>query len=275
MNKKSPIKIKNETFGIYGYSDFASPTSNACYGDKKVIISSGTAQYTKRLILKTDNDKANDLSVNLRRSLLKKCQNLRIRTDIQAEGLYFVKNWLLRLIPFFEAELSTSSNSGAFEFASFSDDFLPFIAKNQFKSQIRKHAPLPKSGSIQEKVALIMNPMEMVLTKDHVKVLVQILPKAQQDFLFLPSIMSTQHYKHIDEICTTMQKQIAEGEIQVLAMSAIQKYLNNSSEKDSSTKSGNDDNATPSKRRDRAMSLRTTMEWGDGVDKISAANSTT
>ena len=43
MSKKSPIKIKNETFGIYGYSDFASPTSNASYGDKKVIISAGTA----------------------------------------------------------------------------------------------------------------------------------------------------------------------------------------------------------------------------------------
>jgi len=34
------------------------------------------------LILKTDNDRANDLSVKLRRSLLKRCQNLRIRTDI-------------------------------------------------------------------------------------------------------------------------------------------------------------------------------------------------
>ena len=56
----------------------------------------------KRLIMKTNNAMANDLSVKLRRSLLKRCQNLRIRTDIQAEGLYFVKSWLLKLIPQFE-----------------------------------------------------------------------------------------------------------------------------------------------------------------------------
>ena len=71
----------------------------------------------KRLILKTDNDKANDLSVKLRRSLLKRCQNLRIRTDIQGEGLFFVKSWLLKLIPQFESDLSkpakrSSNNNG-------------------------------------------------------------------------------------------------------------------------------------------------------------------
>jgi len=30
-----------------------------------------------------------------------------------------------------------------------------------------------------------------------------------------------QHYKHINDTCTTMQKQIAEGEEPVMAMSAI------------------------------------------------------
>ena len=96
--------------------------------------------------MKTNNAMANDLSVKLRRSLLKRCQNLRIRTDIQAEGLYFVKSWLLKLIPQFEAELSkpirrnneddydSQESVEPYEFASFADDFVPFIAKNQFKS---------------------------------------------------------------------------------------------------------------------------------------------
>jgi hypothetical protein len=43
MSKKSPIKIKNETFGIYGYCDFASPTSNASYGGRKTIVSADKA----------------------------------------------------------------------------------------------------------------------------------------------------------------------------------------------------------------------------------------
>ena len=64
-----------------------------------------------------------------------------------AEGLYFVQTWLLQMIPQFEAELTkgpagtgngqaggdSQSDSVAvdpYEFASFGDDFLPFVAKN-------------------------------------------------------------------------------------------------------------------------------------------------
>jgi len=65
--------MKNETYGIYGYCDFASPSASANYGGRKATAITGTAETIKRLILKTDNDKANDLSVNLRRSLLKRC----------------------------------------------------------------------------------------------------------------------------------------------------------------------------------------------------------
>jgi len=85
--KKLPFAQKNDTYGIYGYCDFD--------GIKMQANSKTSSSQIKRLILRTDNDKANDLSVNLRRSLLKRCQNLRIRTDIVAEGLYFVQTWLL------------------------------------------------------------------------------------------------------------------------------------------------------------------------------------
>ena len=116
---------------------------------------------------------------------------MRVRTDLQSEGLFFVKTWLLKLIPQFEAYLTKAPEGGddasedsyvdKYEFASFADDFVPFIAKNQFKQQIRKHAPLPKKDSIQERIALIMNPMEMFMTKDHVKVLIQIVPKTERN----------------------------------------------------------------------------------------------
>ena len=48
-----------------------------------------------------------------------------------------------------------------------------------------------------------MNPMQMVLTKDYVKVLLHIIPNsAQPSFLSLPSIESMQHYKHINQVLT-------------------------------------------------------------------------
>ena len=139
MSKKSPIKIKNETYGIYGYCDFNCAVNNYKH---QAAAQSTASQNIKRLILKTDNDKANDLSVKLRRSLLKKCQNLRIRTDIQSEGLFFVKTWVLKLIPVLENELSPESERNAkdeeqrhyddqlLKLASFADDSVPFLAKN-------------------------------------------------------------------------------------------------------------------------------------------------
>ncbi len=75
--QKFAFASKNETYGIYGYSDFSPSQTH-----KSQLSAPNQQSNIKRLILKTDNDKANDLSVKLRRSLLKKCQNLIIRTDI-------------------------------------------------------------------------------------------------------------------------------------------------------------------------------------------------
>lgn len=105
-----------------------------------------------------------------------------------------------------------------YEFANFADDFVPFIAKNQFKTQIRKHAPLPKKDTVQEKIALIMNPMEMILTKDHVKVLIQIIPKSQTDtFVLFPPMDTMEHYKLLQDMSMEMQKDLMENGVQPLA----------------------------------------------------------
>jgi hypothetical protein len=42
-------------------------------------------------------------------------------------GLYVVNDWLLRAMPLIEQELE-------FEFGSFAEEFVPFLAKNQFKT---------------------------------------------------------------------------------------------------------------------------------------------
>ena len=43
--------------------------------------------------------------------------------------LYIVKDWLIKIIPELEKQLSDESGTD-YEFASFGDEFIPFIAKN-------------------------------------------------------------------------------------------------------------------------------------------------
>ena len=43
--------------------------------------------------------------------------------------LYIVKNWLIKAIPDLERQLSEESGT-EYEFASFGDEFVPFVAKN-------------------------------------------------------------------------------------------------------------------------------------------------
>jgi hypothetical protein len=112
---------------------------------------------------------------------------LKIRTDIQTVGLYIVNDWLLRAMPQIEQE-------ARFEFASFGDEFVPFIAKNQFKSQIRKHAPRPKVNSMHEKISQLMNPSQHLLKKDFVRVHMHLLPKSPANYFYLPRLVSLPFY---------------------------------------------------------------------------------
>ena len=64
MAKKDKLGGKNATYGIYGYCDYVASKETRGQGTTK------NSSLIKRLILKTDNDRANDLSVKLRRSLL-------------------------------------------------------------------------------------------------------------------------------------------------------------------------------------------------------------
>lgn len=56
------------------------------------------------MILKTDSFTAADFKIKLKRTLIRKCQNIKIRTDLQTMGIYFVKHWLLKFMLDFEEE---------------------------------------------------------------------------------------------------------------------------------------------------------------------------
>ena len=45
-----------------------------------------------------------------------------IRTDLLREGLYLLKQWVVKALPLLEASREP--------FASFDDDLMPFLAKN-------------------------------------------------------------------------------------------------------------------------------------------------
>lgn len=50
-------------------------------------------------------------------------------------GIYFMKHWLLKYMTEYE------QGENAIVFTNFGSEFVSFIAKNQFKSAISKHAP--------------------------------------------------------------------------------------------------------------------------------------
>lgn len=138
---------------------------------------------------------------------------------------------------------------------------------------------MPKRDSTQAKIAMIMNPMEMTLTKDHIKVLLHIVPKTEtQSFLCLPSLDSMAHYKYLNEMCMTMKTDLIDQRASV-DNSSIKRYIKNSGENDttvkvtSSTSSLSALAATPTEDdqelgqriRDRRMSLKTSLEWDHEV----------
>lgn len=140
---------------------------------------------------------------------------MRVRTDLQSMGLYIVNEWLLRAMPQIEQDAK-------FEFASFGEEFVPFIAKNQFKSQICKHAPRPKANSIGEKIAHIMDPSLYTIRKDFVKVHLHVLPKTPSTWFYFPKIVSLPFYQFISQEALRMLKQTYTKEQE---MSPFLRYL--------------------------------------------------
>ena len=71
---------------------------------------------------------------------------------------------------------------------------------------------MPKRDSIQEKINLMMNPMENLVTKDHFKVLLLVVPRSQTSFMSVEPIESTENYEALKEACSKEQARLAAKE---------------------------------------------------------------
>ena len=69
VKEKPKVVVKIETHEIIGYSDLPQETGLP-------------TENVKRLVIKTDNHTVDDLTVKVRRNLLKKVKSVKLRTDI-------------------------------------------------------------------------------------------------------------------------------------------------------------------------------------------------
>ena len=73
---------------------------------------------------------------------------------------------------------------------------------------------------------MIMNPMQMVLTKDHVKVLMEIVPKSTNAKNCFPAMDSMAHIKYINDLFVEMQDELVNQEDdEACGLSAIKRHL--------------------------------------------------
>ncbi|CDW72423.1 translation initiation factor eif-2b subunit gamma-like [Stylonychia lemnae] len=125
---------------------------------------------SKRLVFKATNIESENMDLTIRPSLLRRCNNLKIRTDVSSVGVYLFKYWILKLVCDIEEDHDIS-------ILSIEDDLLPFLAKHQFKQKLHKYIQKSVHESrfdigdedIQEKFDLIMNPSKKV-SKDLIKI---------------------------------------------------------------------------------------------------------
>lgn len=115
-----------------------------------------------------------------------------MRTDMQNLGFYIIKSWVFKFL------LAYEENSER-EISSVGNELVPFMAKNQFKSQLAKYAPIPNKGSIEEKIAAVMNPTQTQLVKDFVKVQIHILPKSSPDHFYFNKIDDIAYFVHANQ----------------------------------------------------------------------------
>lgn len=120
--------------------------------------------------------------------MIRKCENVKIRTDLQTMGIYFVKHWLLKFMLEYENEQKDPDFDDDCKFSSFGTEFVTFVAKNQFKKRIVKPELVDNKddgiAKINDSIAKIMNPRKMI-RHEPVRCQVHILPKTA-DYIYLP-----------------------------------------------------------------------------------------
>lgn len=84
-----------------------------------------------RIVLKSSKSDAKNGTINIKTSLLKKCNNIKIRADLADCGVYVFSQHALKLMSYVDTEKD-------FMWSKISTDVLPFFAKNQFKETLHK-----------------------------------------------------------------------------------------------------------------------------------------
>lgn len=65
---------------------------------------------------------------------------MKIRTDLASAGLFIFKYWIIKLLEGLENEhdILIQSIEVSYELIMFQDELIPFLAKHQFKTKLRK-----------------------------------------------------------------------------------------------------------------------------------------
>ena len=80
------------------------------------------------------------MALNVKASLLRKCHAMTIRTDVCDARVYICTYWIIKLLEDLEKEHDR-------EHTSINDDFIPFLAVNQFKKKLAKYIIKPKNDT--------------------------------------------------------------------------------------------------------------------------------
>ena len=156
-----------EATDIYGLSDITDEQSRQGIANKYQF---------NRLVLKT-NQQDTSSGVHVKNSLLKKCNNLKIRCDLADCGMYVFSYQAYKLMLHLEQEHD-------YRWLYIAEDFIPFIARNQFKTQLNSLFDEAQKDKLQKKVPnhikdcaskidALLNPDKEIM-KDQIKVMVHI-----------------------------------------------------------------------------------------------------
>jgi hypothetical protein len=92
LQTKSKLKSDGDTYDIFGLAEWS---------DKKI---QSTANPAKRIVYKTNSATTQDMPLFVKASLLRKCHQMTIRTDVSDAGVYICKYWILKLLEDLEKE---------------------------------------------------------------------------------------------------------------------------------------------------------------------------
>jgi hypothetical protein len=154
-------------FPIYGVTDLEKENR---------LHSTERHEQIQRLVLLSNSDIRLCGNLNVHKSTLNRVKNLTIRTDLADIGLVVMKHYLLQILVDLDDDKLTKQSINHYDFFR---EFVPYVAKHQFKKALNKYDPRSNEDQFDHMVHRIMQPTQTVLKKDFIKVHVHIVPQDQ------------------------------------------------------------------------------------------------